>query len=153
MPWTDPPDFADDDVLTATNLNKLSDDLEFLHGLITGVNVPFRSVDWGTDVDPGTYTWRIRHLGRYLHYKIVMTSGEHDDLVLYYDDDNVFQDAGHQVAPYTWSGVLDLHDTGVIASTPTIGETYAITFEFTWQEGETGGASIWYLFESDSDTL
>ena len=151
MPWTTPPTFVDDAILTATQLNVLSDDLEFLHGLSTGVNVPFRSIGIGTDVDAGDENLRIRHLGRYLHYKVTMDSGEHDELVLYYDGDVAYQDLGHQVSPYTWSGAIDLHNTGIISPTPTIGDFYVITFRWRWNVG--GAATIEYLLESDVDTL
>lgn len=151
--WSDPPDFTSGAILTATQCNQLSDCIEFLHGLITGVNVPFRSIGIGTDVDQGDEVLIIRHLGRYLHYKVTMDSGEHDELRLYYNDDEIYADNGHQVSPYTWSGSIDLYDTGILAVTPTVGEFYEITFRWRWQEGETGAARIEYLLESDQDTL
>ena len=49
MPWTAVPTFNSGDVLTATKLNILSDNLAYLHGYITGDNNAFVSVELTTD--------------------------------------------------------------------------------------------------------
>jgi hypothetical protein len=51
MAWIATPDFATDDVLTASNLNILSNDLEWLHGYVSGVNPVMASVVTTTDID------------------------------------------------------------------------------------------------------
>lgn len=148
MPWPGVPDFNDGEVLGAAKLNQISDAIEFLHGLITGVNIPFLTVGGGSDF---SQNYRIRHVGQYLHYKIVMSSGTHDVLQISYDGTVVYEDLGSQSAPFTWEGYVDLHDTGVITPTPTIGDFYSLSINFEYNAN--GDALVHYLLESNSTTL
>ena len=64
MPYTTPPTFADDDVLSASQLNILAENIEYLYGLAQSVNIPFAQVDTGLNFQLERYT--IRHRARYL---------------------------------------------------------------------------------------
>ena len=44
MAYQTNPTFADGSILSASDLNILADNTEFLHGLVTGVNMPFPKV-------------------------------------------------------------------------------------------------------------
>jgi hypothetical protein len=48
MPYTTPPTFVDGQIVSAAQLNILSDDIEFLNGVMAGPNIPFQSITWDT---------------------------------------------------------------------------------------------------------
>jgi len=72
MLFQTPPDFVDG-VLSATQLNILSDDLEYLYGLSSGVNMPFlRDPQFQGGNNTISY-WQIRHRAQYLNVYIAYT--------------------------------------------------------------------------------
>lgn len=148
MAYTTPPTFADNAILTAAQLNILSDNIEFLYSLISGVNIPFSSQ---TLTGSGnTRKWVFRHAARYLHYKFRLTSGTSDelDIRLGAADTVEFTDASNRSAPYTWTGYLDLTAT---TEDPAAGSTYSVFIEFDF--ASAGDFVVDYFLESDSTTL
>ena len=111
MAYVTPPTFADADILTATQLNTLSADLEFLHGIVGGtINVPFASHRRIDNFDVTNNQYLIQHLNQYLHYKARLLANDNADLDIYYFGVRVFHDGTTRSAVYTYSGYIDLYD-------------------------------------------
>jgi hypothetical protein len=145
MAYTTPPTFADANVLTAAQLNILSDDIEFLYSLITGINIPFTGDQFSSGVSR-IYTFTRQ--GRYMHYKGRLTSGDSDEVIIRIDGSTEYNDATNRASPYTWSGYIDLTAT---TSNPAVGDSYEVTFQFS--PNPTGQFHLDYFIESDSTTL
>lgn len=109
MAYTTPPTFTST-TLSASQLNILSDDIEYLYGMITGVNLPVASLRIVNDNYTSTNNqWLVRHAHRYLHYKVRLVGGTNDSLSIYYDGVRVWQDPNTRNAAYTYSGYADLN--------------------------------------------
>lgn len=149
MPYTSPPNFSDGAILTATQLNNLSDNIEFLYGVVQGVNVPFSSLRTeGIELTSANNQWTVRHLHRYLHYRMRQITGTSSNVKIYYNGQTVFEDGGTRNAPYTWSGYIDLN------SSPgglTIGNVYDIYVTNDFAAGNV--FSVDYLLESDGTSI
>jgi len=151
MSYTSPPIFADGNLLSAAQMNTLSDDVEFLHGVVMGPNIPFCSVvsNTGGSLDATNAVWMIRHKHRYLHYYISQLASQSDSLEIRYDGTAVYSDGGDRTAPWAWSGYVDLD------STPgglTVGNWYEITVHYTPKTG-SGVVQVIYLLESPETSL
>lgn len=148
MAYTTPPTFADGNILTAAQLNILSDDIEHLYGLLSGVNVPFSSQTLTGSGD--TRKWIFRHQARYLHYKFRLTSGTSDELDIRVGagEDIEYTDATNRSAPYEWTGYIDMEAT---VADPALGDFYAVFVEFDF--ASAGDFIVDYLLESDATTL
>lgn len=72
MSYTTPPTFADDAVLSAAQLNILSDDIAYLYGLASAVNPPFQRAGGASGAGG---TWLIRHRADYLYAGIEWVKG------------------------------------------------------------------------------
>jgi hypothetical protein len=131
MAWTSPPSFATDDVLTATNLNILSQDLEHLHGLVSGANPAMASAVLTVD---GDAFFVIRHTGRYLHGVYLCQ----DDIKIYYDSTEVYHDGAPNGTVNDSIPPVDLNTFGL-----TIGQLY--TVKCTMDSG-----TVFYLYEKDT---
>lgn len=131
MAWTNPPTFSTDDVLTATNLNILSDDLSYLHGLVSGANPAMTSAVLTVD---GDAFFIIRHTGRYLHGVYLCQ----DDIKIYYDATEVFHDGAPNGTINDSITPVDLNAFGL-----TIGQLY--TVKCTMDSG-----TVFYLYEKDT---
>lgn len=148
MAYTTNPTFADGNILTAAQLNILSDNIEFLYSLISGINVPFSSQ---TLTGSGnTRKWISRRQARYLHYQFRLTTGTSDelDIRLGAADTIEYTDATNRSAPYTWTGYLDLTAT---TENPAVGDFYHVFVEFDF--AAAGEFIVDYFLESDSTTL
>ena len=114
MAWSAPPTFADTNILTAAQLNILSDDVEYLYGLVSGVNVPFNSLTTTVNLDDTNNQWLMRHVYKYLHYKLRVASGQNDDLDIYMvrgtQDIRIFGESAARTGGYSYSGYIDLED-------------------------------------------
>lgn len=137
MPWTAVPTFNSGDVLTATKLNILSNNLAYLHGYVTGDNNAFVSVELTTDTSA---YFLLRHRQRYLKTIYLCQ----DDYKIYYDDGaggwtEVYHD-GSPNGTANDSAIIDLDSFGF-----TVGRIYQI--KVTMDSG-----TIWLLKESDSNS-
>lgn len=150
MSYTAPPTFSDGNLLSASQLNALADDITFLAGIAGGVNIPFLSEETGAG-SGFSNVYKIRHLHRYLHYKIRQTASTSDSLEIRYNGDTVYSDGGDRAAPYEWSDSIDLDDTGIITGL-TYGNWYEVKAIISQKTG-SGVSVLDYLLESDSATL
>lgn len=137
MPWTAVPTFNSGDVLTATKLNILSDNLAYLHGYITGDNNAFVAVELTTDTSA---YFLLRHRQRYLKTIYLCQ----DDYKIYYDDGGGgWTEVYHDGAPNGTandSAIIDLNSYNF-----TVGRIY--TIKVTMDSG-----TIWLLKESDTNS-
>lgn len=152
MAYTTPPTFSNGAVLSAANLNTLSDDIEYLYALATAVSAPFCGQTMVAGGDSRYWTFRRR--ARYLHYQVRLTASDIDEfelLITNYggtDQDGVIDHSNHS-APYTWSGYVDLDSLG---DPPALLEFYKVHFVITFS-GSGNELEIDYLLQSDSTTL
>jgi hypothetical protein len=136
MAWIAPPTFSTDDVLTATNLNILSNDLEYLHGFVSGANPAIASTVLTID---GECRYIIRHLQRYLHGVYLCQN----DIEIHYSADGVtwtqvFDDGAPNGTVADSLPPVDLNPFGF-----TVGALYFV--RCTMDSG-----TVFYLYESDS---
>lgn len=145
MPWTANPSFSDGTVGSAASMNILSDNIEYIWSLISGINVPF----CGEQITTGTSRpYSFRRQGRYLHYKFRLLSGDSDETDIRIDGFNEDGDGTNRASPYTWTGYIDLTTT---TSAPAVNDFYEVTVGFT--PNPTGTFHVDYFIESDSTTL
>lgn len=145
MAYTTIPARADGDVLSASYLNILGDNIEFLYSIVSGINIPFT----GEQITTGnTRGYTFTRQGRYMHYKFRLTAGDSDEVVLRIDGNTEYNDATNRASPYTWTGYEDLTLT---TSNPAVGDEYEVIIQFT--PNPTGTLHLDYLIESDSTTL
>lgn len=148
MAYTAPSTFVDGNVLTASQLNILSDDVQFLFGLASRVVIPFQSIvsGAGSGIDA---IWTVRHTHRYLLYYLSQNAATSDSLEIFYGGSSVYSDGGNRAAPYTWAGYVDLD------STPgglTVGTWYELSLAIVQLSG-SGVTQCIYLLESPNTTL
>lgn len=72
MPFTTPPTFMSGQILNASQLNILSEDIAYLWGIARGPNIPWPRVGGPSGV---VGTWLIRHRCRYLYAQIEWGKG------------------------------------------------------------------------------
>ena len=150
MPYTSPPTFADGNILTAAQLNTLSDDIEYLYGLGDVLNVPFSAKLYAGGVNyQDQIKWKIRKRYRYLHYSFTLIAGTiNPDLRLYYNTNIIFTvTSPTQLAILqTWSGFVDLNALSLTAGT---------WYDIYWYGAPSANCqSICnYLIESSGTTL
>ena len=121
-------------MLTATQLNTLSDDLEYLAGFVTGANPAITAVQLAADGDAYAL---IRHMHRYLWVQYNCN----DDIKIYYDATEVYHDGAP--AGTREGHVIDLNSFGL-----TVGQLYTLKFSL---DSDSGGVRIvYYAYESDA---
>lgn len=117
MAYTTIPSLASGDVLTATHMNILKNNIEYLYGLYSAYNTPFCGQ---TITSSGvTNIYHFRYVHRYLHYSATVTSGIGDDFKVYVNGNSEFHDGSNHSATYTYSGYIDLT---AITAVPTLGD-------------------------------
>lgn len=131
MPWTTITDWADGDILSATKLNQVVENLEYLWALTQSVNPP-RSTDSITAGDGGNASVRlvITHRHRYLYFYLPMGQGTADDFGISYDATDVYTDGTDRATPYVYEQTVDLAPFGF-----TVGQVYTITISIGGEPG------------------
>jgi len=130
-------------------MNILSDDVEFFHGIVSGINVPFTSdTIFGATAEESTRTWIFRRQARYMHYKVRIVDGESADFGVWVNGNVEFFDATNRTG-YTWSGYIDLT---TITDVPAVNDFYDVYAHIEWA-GAGNELTVDYFLESDSTTL
>jgi len=148
--FTPVPTFADGAILTAADLNIIADNIEFLHSLVAGINVPFSSdtITGGSGTLVTSRNYAVRYVARYLHYKIRITDGETESLDIFINEVSEFNDAVDRTAPYEWTGYIDLEG---ITTPPTLLDWLSCRVPVDFNVG--GNVVLDYLLQSDETTL
>ena len=174
MAWTTPPTFTDGNVLSATQLNTLSSNCEYLYGVATGPNIPFSSLTVeGTslDHDPANNVWYFRHQFDYFHFRIEFGTQDIDSgdtIQIYYnyptntteifDSDDDWVNATDTVDVGNGTGISST-DTAVYGYVDisglslTVGEWYPVHVYAPLSGGGTDYVTVAYLIESNSTSL
>lgn len=137
--WIEPPVFAAGEILSASKLNTLSNNVDFLRGIAQAPNVP-----WLVKSDPFQAVVMHRLPSLYVQYnggaagvldsfQILYQHPTEGDVEVYLDD------------PVT-TGIntveIDLSGLGL-----TIGELYVVTVTWTYEEGYSSGAVVYWMAE------
>lgn len=149
MAYTTPPTFTTGAVLTAAQMNTLSDDIEYLYGITQGVNIPFSALVTKRDINQSENLWYMRHMHRYLHFKWgVNDVGEGlTGFSIHVNGVKV-----HEVGVSTGEASYEdftLEPGGL--TEPTIGDFYSIYIEAAFDQDTT--FTLYYFLESDKTTL
>ena len=157
MSWSANPTFTDGNVLSASQLNTLSDNLAFLYGRLQGVNVPFSSLKVvNKSLNSGNNGWTFRHMHNYLHYSLTLISGnidDGDDLTIRRADTNAVletvEDSPTELGtPQTWTGYINL---GSVWAALDVGDYY--TVYVTTDNNSESVFQVDYLIESDATSI
>lgn len=146
MPYQVNPTFSSGAVLSSAQLNILSENIEYLYSLISGVNVPFSGDTLTASGDSRTYTFKRQ--GRYIHYSFELASGQTDEVDIRIDGSAEYTDASNRSSPFSWSGYVDLQAT---TANPAVGDSYEIYVEVDFLSASV--FKVVYFIESDSTTL
>jgi hypothetical protein len=134
MAWTTPPTFADGDILTASQLNILAENQNYLAGIAGSVNVGFPQTTLNGDV---SVYYTVVHSYNNLHIRFHEVNTD-SSLRVYYGSTLVYtspQDGG------TFTVNVDLSGAGL-----TLGQIYSVRFR-----GEAGGTTnIYYASETEA---
>jgi hypothetical protein len=147
MPYTTPPTFADDDVLSAAQLNILSDNIEYLYGLSASANIPFPSTGGASGVNA---TFFIRHRSRYLYVRNRRDHGADPgagfQLTIDYGGVEIYdEDTGTSGVEVIEVLQIDLDPLSLV-----VGTWYAIDITFPTNSFSGTYAFIDYIYEADS---
>lgn len=153
MAWSTPPTFSDGAILSASQLNILSDNVEYLYSLLNRPNMPFvkGTLSAGGGATTAVY-WGVWHVHRYLKYKIAVSGGNTDSMrMTYYANGaggNLINDGIDRASGYVWEGSIDLDSvlSGVLAAQ--YGQLGEIMVEMVGQSPGGGGVHVLYLYES-----
>lgn len=145
MAYTTPPTFSNGSVLTATQLNTLSGDVEYLYSVTHGMNIGFTGELIAADGWARPYTFRNRV--RYLHYKLRVTGSNVLQVDINVDGNVEFSDSTTRSAGYTYSGYIDLT---LVTSPPSAKDFYTVQ---TWVDLDGGNVTLDYYIESNSTTI
>lgn len=108
MPFTTIPTVSTGDVISASYLNTLSSNQEFLHSLGNSANTPFNSHrSTQATLEAAEAQWFVRHRLDYLHYKVLSYGSDWNYARVYY---NGWKVAGSETAAASLSGSVDLTD-------------------------------------------
>jgi hypothetical protein len=149
--WVTPPTFADGNYLLATDLNKLSNNVEHLYAKAHQVNTGCLLIDFnpGSGVTETKTPYAYRHFSNTFRYRAEVNVGTFDALVIKYkasggSTTTVLNDGGtNPSAPYVWTGTVDISSMGF-----TVGDYYEIQIEATGQTGSsTNALQVFYVGE------
>lgn len=164
MAYTTPPTFSDASILTASQLNTLSDDIEFLYGVVQSPQVPFRRHSLSLQGSVQQF-YRVRHRSRYLNLRIEYIVdnawGTHLEWALDVttsagSNANADSDDGNYTSTSTATDNITVDIDG-LSNPPTDGEWYLVTVEANLHDashviqGTFGNSefAILYMYESD----
>lgn len=127
MAWTTPPTFTSGNILTAAQLNILSDDQEHLYGLAQSPNLPIVRAGGAAGVTDKYYI--VRHRLQYLNVRATWDKGSDPgsdfSLTVYYDGTSVISQSLGGTTETTTTYQADLDSS----PSPTVGNWYEIEID------------------------
>lgn len=144
MAWSSPPTFVDANVLSATQLNILSDNLAFLWGVLQAPQSTFPSHFFNQNLTVNNNGWAFRYRHRYFHYRVRITDGTIDELYIYINGVQYTISTTTESIGHVYSGYADVNAQGLTA-----GSVY--TFYFVTINGASG--IVEYVIQSEGTTL
>lgn len=146
--WTTPPTFSDGSALSASQLNILSQDLEYLYGIVQTAQPAFPSHFFNQDLTSSNNGWAIRYQHRYFHYKMKLLTNQNKNLHLFVNGTDYTLDSTTRSSPYTYSGYIDVNAQGL-----TVGNFYDIYFTCDLNPNATTYAIIEYVIQAETTSL
>lgn len=158
MAWTSTPSFIPSSTLSSAQMNILSDNIEFLHGIVTTVNAPFNAIRTvGESLTESNNGFRLRKSAQYLLWRLELHSGETSNVIEIHIDDesdinnpvevlNLNVDSGGESTPTVWDGAIDLDSEGI-----SDGDFFKAWIKMT--SSNQADFEIAYLFNSDNTTI
>jgi hypothetical protein len=146
MAWTSPPTFSDGSVLSASQLNILSADLEHLYGSLQGAQPAFPSHFFNQDLTSVNNGWAFRYRNRYFHYRVKVLQNTCNNLYMVVNGTSYTIDTTTRTTPYTYSGYKDVNAQGL-----TVGTIYSMYF--TADLGSLSNAVIEYVIQAEGTSL
>lgn len=145
MPYTSLPTLTDGSVLSASTLNAISANQEYLYGQSRRVNTPFISYRKFTElINADDVFWTITHRLRYFHFK-ANSQDTADSIKILYGPHTMID-----VGPS--GGVQGYFDLETLGGGVVVGTRYTIEVQIYREDGSTN-MTIDYLFESDSTSI
>lgn len=142
MSWVSPPMFVDGAVLTAAQLNQLSDGVRYLNGL-GAQSIGATLMVAHTRDTAASYYYAGRHTHRYLHILYMGVLG--DDLRFENGATTVYHDGNPE------NGFVDaVVDLQTVLPGLAIGQWYELKATMETQGGGTATINVWWIGESQS---
>jgi hypothetical protein len=151
MAWTTPPTFSDNAVLSAAQLNILSDDLAYLYGLLQAPQPAITTFFSNQNLTSSNNKYVFRYKHRYLHYRVTVADDGYGDntntlLELWVNGTRLLQDTNTRPTGYVYSGYVDLNSLGL-----TLGTVYPAYWVSTL--GTLSELLIEYLIQAEGTSL
>jgi hypothetical protein len=144
MPYTTPPTFADGNILTASQLNILSADVEFLYGQTPAVNPGFQTHDYSTGLIENQKSWYFRYQGwNYLWYKIHRNGTFTNDMQITINGNNTVLTGSTSSINVVFEDAVNMAGYGL-----TVGNYYELHFGGNFS---SGSVRVHYIFVSPTD--
>lgn len=141
MPFVTNPVFADGNILTASQLNILSANLEYLFGRLPALNPPFNSHLYTSNgLIEGSAIWWFRYTHRYMHYKFSVDSGSFSNDLRLEINGNFTVIANTPTGPLTFEASVDMNGYALV-----LGTWYFV--RFTGNKSSGSSLAHW-LFQS-----
>lgn len=140
MPFVTPPTFVDGQIMSAADLNKLSDNQEFLYGHVSGINPGFnaiRTVNSLTSAN-NAFVFRYNSFVPFFHYRVQLHTGALEALRVYIDGTGYDIATGASIGPGLWDDCIDLSGAG-------FNENQIITTYIKADEDGSMDFSLWLL--------
>lgn len=138
MSFTTPPTFVDGDALSASQLNILAANQNYLSGIATSTNVGFAKRIL-TDGDP-TQEYLIVHMHDYLYVRCNVPNSD-TGIKVYYNSTEVYHVDGDSVTGDV-NVNIDISGFGLVAGT-----RYTLKFTRVDEDGDTAAVTVFYAAE------
>lgn len=148
MAWTTPPTFSDNAVLSAAQLNILSDDLAYLYGLLQAPQAAMTTLYANQHLASTNNAWKIRYRHRYLHFRVTVALNVCTDLNLFVNGTQYVIDTADRSQGYVYSGYVDVNSQGL-----TLGTVYNCYFTSTLSPEALSALLVEYLIQAEGTSL
>ena len=148
MAWTTPPTFVDGAILSASQLNILSADLEYLYALLQAPQPASSTLYANRSLTSTNNSWRIRYKNRYLHYRATVAANTVNAFAIVVNGTTYTISSTPQTVGYVYSGYVDVKAQGL-----TVGTIYNVYFTSTLASENICALLIQDLIQAEGTTL
>ena len=138
MSYQNPPTWVAANLVSAEQLNALTNDIEYLYGLVAGANVPVSMLKTraGVDLDSTNNQFLIRHGAQYLHFRCELTTNDNNDLDIFIVRDSqeimIWTDSTTRNANYIYEEYIDIEDVTTWTTGTSPGSGDADIYQGAW---------------------
>ena len=148
MAWTTPPTFVDGAILSASQLNILSADLEYLYALLQAPQPASSTLLANRDLNSTNNSWRIRYKNRYLHYRATVVNGTVNAFGIVVNGTTYTISTTPQTIGAVYSSYVDVVSQGL-----TVGTVYNVYFTTSLATQNTSAILIQDLIMAEGTSL